>query len=245
MKKLAKSALVQRLLVGFAFAYIRFVWWTSRAERDWHPEADALLKAGRPFIAAFWHSRILLMAYHWPQTGALVHVLISQHRDGAMIARAVRPFGIEAIAGSSRRGGKEALYEIVRLLEAGKIVAITPDGPKGPRQRAKFGVAYAAITAGVPVIPITYSVKRRRLMGSWDRFVLALPFNRVLLRADAPISVTGLSIEAARERIEAAMNAQLAAVDAHFGFPPVPPGPPLDIDPRPDMPPSPEMASGA
>lgn len=239
MKKLAKSAFVQRLLVWFAFAYIRFVWLTSRAERDWHPESDALLKARRPFIAAFWHSRILLMAYHWPQTGALVHVLISQHRDGAMIARAVRPFGIDAISGSSRRGGKEALHEIVRLLEAGKIVAITPDGPKGPRQRAKFGVAYAAITAGVPVVPITYSVKRRTLMGSWDRFVLAWPFNRILLRAGPPIVLDGLSIEAARERVEAAMIAQLDAADAHFGFPPVPPGPPLDTDARPDV------ASGA
>lgn len=232
MKKLARSALVQRLLVGLAFAYIRFVWLTSRTERDWHPESDDLLKAGRPFIAAFWHSRILMMAYHWPQTGALVHVLISQHRDGAMIARAVRPFGIEAISGSSRRGGKEALYEIVRLLEAGKIVAISPDGPKGPRQRAKFGVAYAAVTAGVPVIPITYSVKRRKVMGSWDRFVLAFPFNRVLLKADAPISVAGLGIEAARERIEAALNAQMAAADAHFGFSPMPPGPPLEFEPR-------------
>ncbi len=239
MKKLAKSAFVQRLFVSFAFAYIRFVWLTSRTERDWHPDSEAMLKAGRPFIAAFWHSRILLMPYHWPQNGALVHVLISQHRDGEMIARAVRPFGIEAIAGSSRRGGKEALHEMVRLLEAGKIVAITPDGPKGPRQRAKFGVAYAAITAGVPVIPITYAVKRRTLIGSWDRFVLAWPFNRILLRAGAPIAVGGLSIEAAREMIETTMIAQLDGVDAHFGFPPVPPGPPLETEARPDM------ASGA
>ncbi len=173
------------------------------------------------------------MPYHWPQTGAWVYVMVSQHRDGEIAARIVRPFGIEAIAGSSRRGGREALQEMVRLLQAGKIVAITPDGPKGPRQRAKFGVAYAAITAQVPVVPITYAVKRRKILGSWDRFVVPLPFNRILLHAAAPVSVTDLSIETARETIEAAMIAQMAAADAHFGYPAIHPGPPLDIAPRP------------
>lgn len=232
LKRLAKSPFVQRLIVALVFAYIRFVYLTSRVERDWHPEAAALLASGRPFIAAFWHGRILMMPYHLPQSGASVHVLISKHRDGAMIARAVRPFGVEVIAGSSRRGGREALHEMVRLLAAGKIVAITPDGPTGPRQRAKFGIAYTAITAGVPVVPVTYAARRRRLIGSWDRFLLALPFNRLLLRAGAPITVNGLGIEAAREQIEAAMIAQLDTADARFGFPPIPPGPPLTVEPQ-------------
>lgn len=233
MKRLAPSVWGQPLLVALTIAYIRLVWLTSRVERMWDAEAEALLRAGRPFIAAFWHSRVLLVPYHWPQTGAWVHVLISSNRDGVLIAKAVRPFGIEAVPGASRRGGKEALHEIVRLLQAGKVVAITPDGPKGPRQRAKFGVAYAAVTAAVPVVPITYAVKHRKILGSWDRLVLPLPFNRILLHAGAPISVRGLSIETAREEIEATMIAQLSAADAYFGHTAPPPGPPLDVEPRP------------
>lgn len=237
--RLVRSVWSQQLAALLAIAYIRLVWLTSRVERQMDPAAEALLTAGRPFIAAFWHGRILLMPYHWPQTGAWVYVMVSQHRDGEIAARIVRPFGIEAIAGSSRRGGREALQEMVRLLQAGKIVAITPDGPKGPRQRAKFGVAYAAITARVPVVPITYAVKHRKILGSWDRFVVPLPFNRILLHAGAPVSVTDLSIETARERIEAAMIAQLTAADGYFGHLAPPPGPPLEFEPRPAPPSTP------
>lgn len=238
LRRLVRSIWSQQLAALMGIAYIRLIGITSRVERQVDPAAEALLTAGRPFIAAFWHGRILLMPYHWPQTGGWVYVMVSQHRDGEIAARIVRPFGIEAIAGSSRRGGREALQEMVRLLQAGKIVAITPDGPKGPRQRAKFGVAYAAIAAGVPVVPITYAVKHRKMLGSWDRFVVPLPFNRILLHAGAPVSVNGLSIETARETIEAAMIAQLIAADSYFGHVAPPPGPPLEIEPRPAASPS-------
>lgn len=231
--RLLRSIWSQQLAALLGIAYIRLVWLTSRVDRQVDPAAEALLTARRPFIAAFWHGRILLMPYHWPQTGAWVYVMVSHHRDGEIAARIVRPFGIEAIAGSPRRGGREALHEMVRLLQAGKIVAITPDGPKGPRQRAKFGVAYAAMAAQVPVVPITYAVKRRKVLGSWDQFVVPLPFNRILLHAGAPVSVTDLSIEAAREQIEATMIAQLTIADGYFGHAAPPPGPPLDIEPRP------------
>lgn len=227
LKKLVKSGFGKRLIVFIAYNYIRFVWATSRVERVCPPEAEAFFNDGRPFILAFWHSRILLMPYHWVPTGRKIHMLISQHNDGELIARSVRPFGVEWIPGSSRRGGKEALYAMIRLLRGGDTIGITPDGPKGPRQRVKPGIVHVAKLGRVPIIPVTYSVKRRKLAGSWDRFVIALPFNRVYLTVGSPLDVADVPVEAACATLEAVMNDQMIAADAYFGFPPTAPGPAL------------------
>lgn len=227
LKKLLKSDFGKRLIVFIAYNYIRFVWVTSRVERVCPPEAEAFFKEGHPFVLAFWHSRILLMPYHWVPTGRKIHMLISQHNDGELIARSVRPFGVEWIPGSSRRGGKEALYAMVRLLRGGDTIGITPDGPKGPRQRVKPGIVHVAKLGRVPIIPVTYSVKRRAVAGSWDRFIIALPFNRIYLTVGQPLDVADVPVEDACATLEAVMNDQMMAADAHFGFPPTAPGPAL------------------
>lgn len=227
LKKLIKSDFGKRLIVFIAYTYIRFVWATSRVERVCPAESEPFFTEARPFILAFWHSRILLMPYHWVPTGRKIHMLISQHNDGELIARAVRPFGVEWVPGSSRRGGKEALYAMIRLLRGGDTIGITPDGPKGPRQRVKPGIIHVAKLGRVPILPVTYAVKRRWVAGSWDRFVIALPFNRIYLTVGQPLDVTDLTVEAASAALEVSMNDQMAAADAHFGFPATPPGAPL------------------
>lgn len=227
LKKLVKSGFGKRLIVFIAYNYIRLVWATSRVERVCPPDAEAFFTEGRPFVLAFWHSRILLMPYLWAGTERKIYMLISQHNDGELIARAVRPFGVEWVPGSSRRGGKEALYAMIRLLRGGETIGITPDGPKGPRQRVKPGIIHVAKLGRVPIIPATYAVKRRWVAGSWDKFVIARPFNRIYLTVGQPLDVTDLTVEAASVALEVTMNDQMAAADAHFGFPPPPPGPPL------------------
>lgn len=97
-------------------------------------------------------------------------------------------------------------------------------------------MAYAAITQ-VPVVPITYAVKHRKILGSWDRFVVPLPFNRILLHTGSAVSVTDLSIETARERVRHG-GAQLTAADGYFGHLAPPPGP-FEFEPRPAPPSTP------
>ncbi|MBY0431119.1 MAG: lysophospholipid acyltransferase family protein, partial [Rhodospirillales bacterium] len=180
----------------------------------------AQLYDGRPVILAFWHGRILMMPYSW-QRGVAIHMLISQHRDGQLIARTVGHFGIDTIAGSTSKGGLAALRAMVKALKDGQCVGITPDGPRGPRMRSSAGIVNLARLAQVPIIPVSYSVRRRRVLGSWDRFVLALPFSRGVFMWGRPITVPkdadAATLDALRAEIEARLNALSRAADEATG----------------------------
>src|SRR5262249_58865410 len=111
---------------------------------------------GRVFIGAFWHGRMMLIPMAWRQM-APMHMLISAHRDGQLIAGAMTYFGIDSIAGSTRRGGSSALRAMLKRLAAGDCVAITPDGPRGPAMKAGLGIVNLARVAQVPIQPVTYA----------------------------------------------------------------------------------------
>jgi hypothetical protein len=136
-------------------------------------------------------------------------VLISPHRDGRLIAETMAHFGAETITGSSSKGGTAALRALLRSLESGISVGITPDGPRGPRMRASPGLVTVARRAGVPIVPLTYAVRRRRVLGSWDRFVVPLPFNRGVFLWGAPFEVERHADGAARERARRLIETRL------------------------------------
>lgn len=111
------------------------------------------------YIIAFWHAHLLLMLhsrYKLPAT-----VLISQSRDGELIARTFKYYGIGATRGSSTRGSTAALREMLRLAKQGTNIVFTPDGPKGPARVAKEGVVYAAQATGLPIVPIAFAAKKK------------------------------------------------------------------------------------
>ena len=118
---------------------------------------------GAAFILAFWHGRLLMIPMAW-QRLAPMHMLISAHRDGRIIADAVTYFGVQSIAGSTRRGGSAALRRMLKRLEAGECVGITPDGPRGPAMVASGGIVNLARLAGVPIVPIVYATSRRTVL---------------------------------------------------------------------------------
>src|SRR5437867_12465882 len=121
---------------------------------------EALRRAGQPFILAFWHGRLFLMRYSYP--GTRITILISRHRDGELIARAMELFGLHATRGSTTEGGASGLREIVRRVREGYDVAFTPDGPRGPRRMAQMGVVQAARLAGVPVVPVGFGASKKK-----------------------------------------------------------------------------------
>jgi len=226
MKRLLSSYAFQALFCWIAAIYIRFVYVTGRWRVEGRGPADELIQGGTPIIAAFWHGRLLMAPTGWHYRAPLA-VMISQHRDGEMIARTVHHFGVRAVRGSTTRGGAKALREMLQVVKRGNSVAITPDGPKGPRMRAQLGIVLLARLSGAPIVPATYAVSRRRLASSWDRFVIALPFSRGLYLWGTPIQVAPdadeAALEVARLAVERSLNELTQAADRRMGVEPVTP----------------------
>lgn len=239
-KKLLSRPAVQGLIAAAAAAYIRCVHATTRWHRAIDPAAQTLLDGDRPVIAAFWHNRLMMIPplnrdYLANRPSSM---LISPHRDGLIIGKVVERFGARVIWGSSTHGGRAALQTAVRALQDGTTLGFTPDGPRGPRMRARAGVAMAARRTGVPVLPMAYATSRRRLLRSWDRFHFALPFGRGAFVVGAPLTVApDEDVEAARARIEAALTGVADAADRLCGVETIPPqNPPAERDGPPTPP---------
>lgn len=171
---------------------------------------------GEGFVGIFWHGRLLMIPFIYP--GRALHTLVSTHRDGEIIARILERFGFRLVRGSSKKGGSAALKEMVRLLREDKDLAITPDGPKGPREVVKPGVAQVARLTGKAVIPIAFSASRAWRLGSWDRFLIPKPFSRGVYVVGEPLRCRdGEEPEAFRVRIEAALRDVTETADEYFG----------------------------
>jgi lysophospholipid acyltransferase (LPLAT)-like uncharacterized protein len=225
-KRILKARPVQLVLAWLASLYLRLVLSTVRWDVACPPAVHQLLAERRPVITCFWHGRLMMMRAGLPRQRP-THALISEHRDGLLISRALRNLGVRTVTSARRRGGQSALRTLLRLLAEGSLVAITPDGPRGPRMRAKAGAIKLAQLSGAPLIPASGSVKRRVLLGTWDRFCLALPFSRGLILVGEPITVpreaTAAEVERLRLSLESQLNALTAEADRRFGQPPVEP----------------------
>jgi len=117
------------------------------------------LNATPRYILAFWHRHILLSLHaKWrvPTTA-----IISRSKDGEIVSGVLTLYGAETARGSSTRGGDVALREILRAIQAGKNIAFTPDGPKGPSQVVKDGVIYVAKVSGLPIVPFAFAAKKK------------------------------------------------------------------------------------
>ena len=140
-----------------------------------------------PFIFVLWHSRILpLLALH--KREGLV-LLISRHRDGEYLADLAQGWGYSSVRGSTQRGGEVGLLGIVRALQGGAVVAMTPDGPRGPRERVQPGAIAAAQHAGVPLIAAGARTASAWYLNSWDRMCIPKPFAAIDVRYSAPIQI--------------------------------------------------------
>lgn len=150
-----------------------------------------------PAIYALWHEHLLPLAF--AHRGQGVTALVSGHRDGEILTRVLRRLGHRAARGSSTRGGKEGLREMLEAAEVGHPLAFTPDGPRGPARRCKPGVVRAAAETGLPVIPLSAAASAGRRLGSWDRFLVPAPFARVVVSRGDPLEVPA-DVTGARNR---------------------------------------------
>lgn len=166
-----------------------------------------LRRAGQPFIFALWHGQLLPLLWHHRSEGVLV--LISEHRDGELVARAALSLGYGLIRGSSTHGAERALISLVRELDSGHEVAITPDGPRGPAKTFAPGALVAAQRSGSFILPVAASADRAWRLRSWDRFMIPKPFARVTVAYGVPTKVLAATPRAAAQegaRFEQLLN---------------------------------------
>ena len=171
-------------------------------------EPAKLLTAKHGVIYTLWHGRLLPLTYlHRNQN---IATLISQSSDGEYIARVVERWGYTAIRGSSSRGGSGALREMVKLSRAKRSLAITPDGPRGPRQQLKPGVLTLAQLTGMPMIPMSASATRAWWVDArWDLFLVPKPLSTVFVRYGDPVYVPRDADEAELQEIGREVEATL------------------------------------
>lgn len=208
----------QQLAAWLIARYIRLVAFTGRWRVEGGEPVQALLRAGQPILLAFWHGRLLMIPHAYRQLGGRqVHILISEHRDGELIARTMAYWGYQAVRGSSRRGAVKGLMGMLRIARTGSDLAITPDGPRGPREEVQPGVLEIARVTGMPIVPVTFSARWARVIPSWDRFLLALPFTRGAILWGEPMHVprdaTAGQLSEFQNALESRMRALTARAD--------------------------------
>jgi len=234
-RQIRKSDGARRVVCWLVAVYIRLAWATGRWKIQNGAVPERFWREGKPFIIAFWHGRLLILPAMWPTTSK-ISMLISMHRDGELIARAIGYFGHGTVRGSAakpgsnkEKGGAAALRGMLKALKANEYVGITPDGPRGPRMRATDGIVTVARVSGVPIIPCSYSARSRKVLGTWDRFIIPLPFTRGVIVWGEPIYIArdadAASQETARLTVEQGLNAVTLAADELMGVEPVAPAP--------------------
>ena len=136
-------------------------------------ELDEFYRSGRGAVYALWHGRMFFPIYAGRHLG--IRVLVSEHRDGELIATVLRRFGYDVVRGSTTHGGRAALLQMIRTWQPGVRYAITPDGPRGPRETVQPGILYLARRLGLPIVPVSGAASRCFRFRSWDHLILPWP----------------------------------------------------------------------
>ena len=185
--KIRRPWMIKAAGLGAAWAVRLWVGTLRYRYRPLGPDLDPTRpECRRRYIYAFWHENLLLPAYYYGRTD--VHVLISRHADGEIIAEVCRHLGFRTVRGSTTRCGAEALLQMLRLADVSHL-GITPDGPRGPRRRVQQGLVYLAARTGLPVVPAGFAYDRPWRARSWDRFAVPRPFSRATCVTDRPVVV--------------------------------------------------------
>lgn len=208
MKELEKQRSVplsKRLLVRVIYVAVRLLCATLRLRVDREQETNNLV-VERGGLLVSWHGRILI-----PINRSLgkknFHGLISMSRDGDLQAEMFRCYGMGVVRGSTGRRGVLATREVLSLLERGEVIICTPDGPRGPSEKAQPGTLYFAQRTGLPIVPAGVAAYPRWDFGSWDHFMIPMPFARARWIYGDPLYVSpDEPIEAAQQRLTDEIN---------------------------------------
>jgi len=187
-KKILRTKLAYSVICWVGAKYIKFVSFTNSWSFINKKYVENLWKKNEAFILCFWHGRLLMMPLSWNKEKK-INVLISAHSDGQLLSKTVKYFNIETITGSTSKGGSEAIRNIIKSLKSEISIGMTPDGPRGPRMKVNSAIIKIASLTGHKIVPLSYSVKKKFFLNSWDKFLVALPFGKGCFVWGKPIKI--------------------------------------------------------
>jgi lysophospholipid acyltransferase (LPLAT)-like uncharacterized protein len=191
-------------IAGVGYPLISALGHTLRWRVEGLQHLDAILASGRQPVMAFWHGRILPATFYFRRRGIVV--ITSENFDGEWIARIIERFGYGTARGSTTRGGRKAILQLVQDMREGKPAGFTLDGPRGPARVAQPGAIWLARATGNPVLPFHLEASSHWTARSWDRTQVPKPFSTVALAVGEPLEVpraaTDDQMESARQELE-------------------------------------------
>lgn len=216
--KIERRKLVQRLSAGLASGFTRLVCRTLRIQRV---EEAKYLGVEGGCILCVWHGRTLPQIAHF--RGQDVSIMISLSRDGEFMAKVLDDLGYPALRGSTGPSGARVLASAIKRLRAGRTVAVTPDGPRGPSGVVQAGAVAMARRSGASLVPIGGAARPCFFFRSWDRYLVPLPFARATLVFGDPVAVPEDADDAAQEEIRIRLQKEMRRVqdeaDRRMGVP--------------------------
>lgn len=231
LKRLLRSLRLQALLASVLAAYMRLIRASTRWDVHGQDVITPLWQSEKGLIGTLWHGRVMMALPAWPMDRQTPAFIISRSPDGAFIARATQKLGALIIRGSAKnmrkhkeKGGSAAFRQMIRHVETGGCMAITPDGPRGPQRVASMGAVRLARLTGAPIVCLGVSTRQRKNFDSWDRFHLPLPFGRGVIVWKGPILVPQNADEALledkRQQLQTLLNAATDEADRACGHMP-------------------------
>ena len=205
IKRFSKTNFGQKF-IGFLFYFItgsiyRSIRWTYLIES----KKSDVLSINKGIIFCCWHNRLFLGPHILPRNRT-INALQSSHSDGMVTSTVFKFLGMNVILGSSNKGGMQAFRKMVKCIQLGESIAITPDGPKGPREKVKDGIIKLAQITNSPIIPLVWSTKKFKIINSWDNFIIPIPFSKGVYSFGKPMyvkkSIDENQFEISRQKLE-------------------------------------------
>lgn len=190
-------------VIPFLLQYlVKLIYFTNKKVYH-HPVVDDK----EAIIICMWHGDLLSQIYNYFtfRKNGVVKAMISHNKDGQIITNLASYFNIHAIRGSSSKGAAKALISAIKELKMGNDVAITPDGPRGPRYSVADGIVAIAQKSGARIVCFNCVPSKFWQFNSWDKFILPKPFGKIDFYISEPFSVSDMSLEEAKELIKGKM----------------------------------------
>lgn len=214
IKKVLKIKMVAKLLVWIIRTYTNLLFRVCKVHVHVDKQAQDYLNGNQVWIFSAWHSRIFIFP-EFLYKGVNFSAVISSHGDGEVLSHLMASYGFKTIRGSSRHNSFSAMSGMIRAIKAGHNIAITPDGPIGPRFKIKGNIVEFANRFSIPIIPFSYSASHAKVLKTWDRFIIPIPFlSEIYIEIGKPISPSVKKNENSQKELEEIMMAQVQQLDS-------------------------------
>ena len=188
LKRFSKTIIGQKL-IGFIFYFItKLISRSIRWEYFEQSKKSKIFDNRHKYIFCCWHNKLFLGPHLLPRN-RVINALQSSHSDGMITSVAFKYLGMNVILGSSKKAGMQAFRKMMKCLQLGESIAITPDGPKGPKEQVKEGIIKLAQISNTPIIPLVWATEKFKTINSWDDFVLPYPFSKGIYCYGKPINI--------------------------------------------------------